>query len=481
MRSDAATSWYVRILVIADALLLGASFIGAALLRGTVELLPTQPTFEADRYAAVAAALIPGLLGIFWLRGAYDRHHLLAGPEEYVRVLSACTYGVVLVVAASYVYGSLPLVSRGWLLFFWLLAIGLVGAGRFGLRRVAQALRRRGYFIRRVLIAGANDQGLAIAHQLHSRVGQGVEVVGFVDDYVADGTRLARNARVDGGAIGQQFPVLGHPRDTELVAREMHADLFIVVPAALSWESQQSLVHLADSASGLLEVRVAPTHYDLSAGQVQPAPLGFVPLVRVHPTRLVGVDALLQRVVDTGIAALILIATLPVLAAVLGLGWLRRVQPLFMRQRVLGQGGLPCTLCLLNPRVCDRLMLRGLPALVAVVRGELALVGPRPVPLDEAAAYRRWASLLLSVKPGLTGPWRLAPAGAAEEERVLADIWWIRNWSIWQHLFVLGQSLRGVWRGARGQRPMHRWRADRRPSQPAAPAELEALPVRARL
>jgi lipopolysaccharide/colanic/teichoic acid biosynthesis glycosyltransferase len=481
MRSDVAARWYIRVLIVADALLLGASFIGAALLRGTVDLLPTQPTFDADRYAMVAAALIPGLLAIFWLRGAYDRHLLLAGPEEYVRVLSACTYGIVLVVAVSYVYGSLPLVSRGWLLLFWLLAIGLVGAGRFGLRRVAHHLRRRGCFVRRVLVAGANDQGLAIANQLHSRVGQGVDVVGFVDDYVADGTRLAQNSDIDGGAGGQRFPVLGHPRDTELVVQETHADLLVVVPAALSWESQQLLVHLADTARGFIEVRVAPTHYDLSAGQVQPAPLGFVPLVRVHPTRLLGVDALLQRLVDTGIAALTLIATLPVLAAVLALGWLRGVQPLFMRQRVLGQGGLPCTLCLLNPRVSDRLMLRGLPALVAVLRGELALVGPRPVPLEEAAAYRRWTSLLLSVKPGLTGPWRLANAGVHEEERVIADIWWIRNWSIWQHLFVLGQSLRGVWRGARGQRPVHRWRADLRPRRTAAPREVEAFPMRMRL
>jgi lipopolysaccharide/colanic/teichoic acid biosynthesis glycosyltransferase len=480
MHRDRAARWYVRALVVADALLLGASFIGAALLRGTVDLLPTQPPFDAERYALVAAALIPGLLSIFWLRGAYDQHHLLAGPEEYVRVLSACTYGIVLVVAVSYVYGSLPLVSRGWLLFFWLLAICLVGAGRFGLRRIAHRLRRRGYFIRRVLIAGANDQGLAIADQLHSRTGQGVEVVGFVDDYVADGTRLARNADV-GGEVGVQFPVLGHPRDTQLVAEETQADLLVVVPAALSWESQQQLVHLADSARGSLEVRLAPTHYDLNAGQVQPAPLGFVPLVRVHPTRLMGVDALLQRVVDTGIAALVLVVTLPVLAAVLLVGWARGVRPLLVSQRVLGQGGLPRTLHLLNPRVCDRLILRGLPALVAVLRGELALVGPRPVPLEEAAAYRRWTSLLLSVKPGLTGPWRLANAEVQPEERVVADIWWIRNWSIWQHLFVLSQSLRGMWHGGRGRRQVQRWNADVCARRPLGSPDVEALPVRARL
>src|SRR5215212_4487086 len=183
MHRDRAMRWYRVALVVADALMLGTAFIGAAVLRGTVDVLPVQPSFDPGHYAAVAAALIPGLVGILWLRGAYDSHNLLAGPDEYVRVLSACTYGTLPVVGVSYVYGSLPLVSRGWLLFFWLLAIGLVGTSRFILRRVAHRLRRRGNFITRVLIAGANDQGVAIAQQLHSPAGQGIEVVGFVDDY----------------------------------------------------------------------------------------------------------------------------------------------------------------------------------------------------------------------------------------------------------------------------------------------------------
>jgi FlaA1/EpsC-like NDP-sugar epimerase len=193
MHRDHATRCYVLALVMADALLLGAAFVGAALLRGTVDILPAQPYFDPGHYAVVAVAVIPGLLGILWLRGAYDRYNLLTGPDEYVRILSACTYGTLLVVGVSYVYGSLPLVSRGWLLFFWLLAIGLVGTGRFVLRRVAHHLRRRGHFVRRVLIAGANDQGMAIAEQLHGPTGQGIEVVGFVDDYVVTCTQLTLN------------------------------------------------------------------------------------------------------------------------------------------------------------------------------------------------------------------------------------------------------------------------------------------------
>jgi len=438
-----------------DALLLGAAFVGAALLRGTVDILPVQPYFDPGHYAVVAVAVIPGLLGILWLRGAYHRHNLLTGPDEYARILSACTYGMLLVVGVSYVYGSLPLVSRGWLLFFWLLAIGLVGTGRFILRRVAHHLRRRGHFIRRVLIAGANDQGMTIAEQLHLPAGQGTEVVGFVDDYVEVGSQLTLNRGY--GICGRRFPVLGHPRDAQTVAAETRADLLIVVPAALSWESQQLLVQLAESDAQRLEIRLAPTDYDLNAAQLQAAPLGFVPLVRVQPARLLGVDAVLRSVVDLALAATTLTILLPALSVVIAAAWLRGVRPLLVGRPVLGQGGLPVTLWLLNPDVSEGLVLRGLPALVAVLRGRLALVGPRPLPLEKAASCRRWSRLLLSVKPGLTGPWRLTRPDVADEERLLADVWWVRNWSIWQHLFVLVQSLRGMWGSMQGKPEVHRW------------------------
>jgi len=316
-------------------------------------------------------------------------------------------------------------------------------------------LRRRGHFIRRVLIAGANDQGMAIAEQLHSPAGQGIEVVGFVDDYVVPGAQLTLNRGY--GICGRRFPILGHPRDTQVVSAETRADLLIVVPAALSWESQQLLVQLAESEARRYEIRLAPTDYDLNAAQLQPAPLGFVPLVRVQPARILGVDALLRSLVDVGLAAATLIVLLPALSVVLAAAWLRGVRPLIVSRPVLGEGGLPVTLWLLNPDVSEGLVLRGLPALVAVIRGQLALVGPRPVPLEKATSCRRWSRLLLSVKPGLTGPWRLTRPDVADEERLLADVWWVRNWSIWQHLFVLVQSLRGLWGGMQCKHAVQRW------------------------
>ena len=70
MPSDRAMRWFVLALIGTDALCLGAAFLGAALLRGTMDLFSVQPSFEPEHYAMVAAGVIPGLLLIFGLRGA---------------------------------------------------------------------------------------------------------------------------------------------------------------------------------------------------------------------------------------------------------------------------------------------------------------------------------------------------------------------------------------------------------------------------
>ena len=60
------------------------AFVGAATLRGTVDLLPVQPSFDPQHYGVVAVVIIPVLLGFLRLRGAYDWRNLLGGPDGLV-------------------------------------------------------------------------------------------------------------------------------------------------------------------------------------------------------------------------------------------------------------------------------------------------------------------------------------------------------------------------------------------------------------
>ena len=83
-----------------------------------------------------------------------------------------------------------------------------------------------------------------------------------------------------------------------------------------------------------------------------------------------------------------------------------------------------------------------LPQLVNVLRGEMSLVGPRPIPerqlLDQ---YGKAAQLYMQVRPGLTGLWQISGRNETTlEERVVYDEWYILNWSFWYDIVILIQT-----------------------------------------
>jgi lipopolysaccharide/colanic/teichoic acid biosynthesis glycosyltransferase len=79
-----------------------------------------------------------------------------------------------------------------------------------------------------------------------------------------------------------------------------------------------------------------------------------------------------------------------------------------------------------------------LPQLFNVLRGEMSLVGPRMITLEEVERYGQWDMNIHTVKPGITGLWQIS--GRSEltyAERVRLDMHYIRNYSIWLDLQIL--------------------------------------------
>ena len=78
-----------------------------------------------------------------------------------------------------------------------------------------------------------------------------------------------------------------------------------------------------------------------------------------------------------------------------------------------------------------RFSLDEIPQLVNVLKGEMSLVGPRMITLEELAKYEELSDLLLTVKPGLTGYWQVHGRQNVDYgDRVRMDIWYIQNWSL---------------------------------------------------
>lgn len=86
-----------------------------------------------------------------------------------------------------------------------------------------------------------------------------------------------------------------------------------------------------------------------------------------------------------------------------------------------------------------------LPQLINVIRGEMSLVGPRPVVSAELKRYGHDAGYYLMVRPGMTGLWQVSGRSDVEyDKRVYLDTWYVKNWSIGYDLVILAKTCRVV-------------------------------------
>ena len=86
-----------------------------------------------------------------------------------------------------------------------------------------------------------------------------------------------------------------------------------------------------------------------------------------------------------------------------------------------------------------------LPQLLNVLRGEMSLIGPRPYMVIEKKDIGRKAPLVLAVKPGITGLWQVSGrSDIGFNERVEMDVWYIKNWSLWNDIVILLKTISTV-------------------------------------
>lgn len=419
-------------LVISDAGGVLLAWLAAYLV--VVQRWPMQPEYRW----AMGLSLGPWLM-VFAAQRLYDLDIILEDSQEYATLATGCTYGMLLLIVISTLAHASNL-APAWLFAGWLFSILGAGGGRFILRRVVRALRRRGHLLSAALIVGADEQGRAIARQFKTVAASGLRVMGFVDDFLPAGTLVQDDLRV-----------LGPPSALPEIIAEQHVTEMVVVPGALAWESfQEVLEHL--TLAGGPRLRLSPGYYDLFSATPRVAHRNFVPLFVVDSARLSGFDAWLKFMLDYGVGAGLALLGLPLMMG-LAVGLALSGGPVFVTEEYLGLRGRSFRARLF--RAAPRGWLAGtglnrLPLVWAVLRGQMSLCGPRPVPVRERDTYRRWLPTLASVKPGLSGPWAVVPVAALEEE-MRAAVYYIRSWTIWLDLQILTQTvlvtLRGKWGG----------------------------------
>jgi lipopolysaccharide/colanic/teichoic acid biosynthesis glycosyltransferase len=99
-------------------------------------------------------------------------------------------------------------------------------------------------------------------------------------------------------------------------------------------------------------------------------------------------------------------------------------------------------------RILRRFSLDELPQLINVLRGDMSLVGPRPLPIQESAAIRGEHRRRFSMLPGLTCLWQINGRSAVEYERWMKyDLQYVDDWSLWVDAKVLARTIPVVFFG----------------------------------
>ena len=433
--SQRQRSALLRGLLLADGLTLAIALIAVNALRLVLDHASIAVPYDLDRHVLASALMAELVLIWFRLDGLYDPDRILAGSNEYARVFRAVAYAAAIVIAASYFAGDRPLVSRSWLILVALVVPGLLVLERFLARRIVRAYRRRGFLQTRIAIVGASADAVAIAQQLSGARNEGLSVRGFLDEYLPIGWPV-----IDG------ISVIGRPGDVTRSDAHEDIDEYVLVPQALPHERLEEITAIMVARDRPV-VRMAVTPSSLLTNGVLIAERSLIPMVTLRRARITGLEAVLKRAFDIVGAAILLVVVAPIAMFDLVKARVSGVRPLWGRRTVYGPDGRQLTMWLLSRDSSPQLAVRGMPALVAVLVGDLSLVGPRPVSISPGSTLPT-ASALTGMRPGLTGPWRLI-GDASIEQQATQDLAYVRNYTIWEDLRIMIQSSRLMWAGRR--------------------------------
>ncbi len=357
----------------------------------------------------------------------YRNKHSLLRVLESSAVLRVSTFSLILALAGIYVTTHAP---AGRLFFgAWLLATPVILLARQVMRPLISRNSALDLRKRRVLIVGSGSDARRIFSFLIHSPDQDLQPVGFLDEQGSERDRVIYS---HGYRFREHAPVHCGLLDEALLARLEISDLILADPQ-MSPSRRAEVGELA-STVGIQISDVGPMHPNGLRG---PSFFQYMDGVVVRSFFRGNADGfsayeVLKRVIDFVLASGIVIITLPVWAAIAI--WIRSTSsgPVFFRQERIGRYGKAFAIFKFRTmyttvpkygrspvdshdqritpagRFLRKASLDELPQLLNVLKGEMALVGPRPEMPYVVEQYTPYEAQRLSVLPGITGFWQLS-------------------------------------------------------------------------
>jgi len=390
--------------------------------------------------------------------------------RDVVVAMTCCT-GVLVI---FHVLLDIQLIGQWFLALFWLSAIAFAIAARLTLRLALRRSRRDGHNVRYLLIAGSNARAMELARRIESVPELGYRLLGFVDD-PWDGLSSPAGT---GDRIVSDFTGF-----SEYIARNVVDEVMLCLPVKSLYERSSEIVAQCEEqgitarlVSDMLTPRLGSSHVERFDNKL---------VLTIHTGGMRGWTMIIKRMLDLVGSAVSLILLFPLLLAVAVLIRLRSPGPIFFVQERMGLnkrrfklykfrtmvvnaeekiGALEHLNEVAGPafklrndpritplgRVLRKTSLDELPQLFNVLKGDMSLVGPRPLPVRDYEGFNTtWHRRRFSVKPGITCLWQVMGRSSIPFERWMElDMQYIDQWSLLLDLQIILKTIPAIMKGS---------------------------------
>jgi exopolysaccharide biosynthesis polyprenyl glycosylphosphotransferase len=467
------SKFYSLILIIIDTVVLLAAFTIAYILRVQYDPRPLLANVHAYDYLYAFLLIIPFWILVFAALGLYKPSTYNRRLVEWAKIGIGSFIGILLVIGWQYVSSHEILPARLVTVYAFVGSFILTVLGREVLRYIRGLMFRWGKGVKRVLVIGASNATIDIALNLADTKKSGYEIVA-----IAGPKRL--------------MPVNLHVHHYSLVEAALR-DIEIngintIIQTDLYDAPERNQKILSAAQTHHIEYSFIPGESEFYSGKnTVDVFLGY-PMITIYQTPLVGWGAIVKRIFDLIISLLLITILSPLFIIIIILQKILNPGTIFYKNDRLSRFSRPIRLYKFrtmthlpgwdshnvddaaeyramgredlakeyekNHKVSHDPRVNGfgrflrassideLPQIFNVLKGELSLVGPRPILPQEANMAKSRTALLHSVKSGVTGLWQVSGRNELSfDERIELELFYAQNWTFWLDIKILFKTI----------------------------------------
>jgi exopolysaccharide biosynthesis polyprenyl glycosylphosphotransferase len=434
--------------------------------------------FLSIRVKALNFGLFLGFLlvwrAMFFFSGLYHSRRFSTRWAEIIDVIKATSLGTLVIYITSTLF-RIQMVNPTFVVVFWTASSTIAISSRLILRYGLKRVRIGGRNLRHMLIVGTNPRAVQFARKIEKKPDLGYRIIGFVDDNWAG----IGEFRKTGYALVADFNAFR----TLLRDRMIH-EVVIALPVNSYYQQASRIVAVCEE-QGIIVRLLLSSIFNLKLARSKTEQFEDDSVITLYTGTMEGWQDLVKRMVDFTLSLVLLIILAPLFfCTVLFIKVTSSGPVFFIHERVglskrrfclykfrtmtpdaeqklsymehLNEVSGPVFKIKNDPRITPigrflrRTSIDELPQLINVLKGDMSLVGPRPLPVRDYNGFDQdWQRRRFSVRPGITCIWQVDGRSDIPFEKWMElDMQYIDQWSLWLDFKILAKTIPAVLKGS---------------------------------